>query len=699
MKPNLECKFLLRTNTYLPEIPNYWLDSTTFPTFDKNTYEIKTQKINVMDKVIDSTEIDNGPFISACYSEDGEILAVSNLEGIYLMGSYTRTCFAIIPFGLLRKLLGVEDSKPLVCIDVYIFDRNCFLGALFNEYFVFWDISTEKLTSYECYIPKFIGSISTKNLFLHINEKQKYCSYLPSQYFSIINPGDFEKNIFVSAQGIRTLKLNNEENFTQSKSQKTVIIEFVIELYNSLPLLVQAKAKYNTQNITNKFLDEPPKTQEFTIHSVSSILPDSVMNDISTKYVDLGNNNKFVSLALFEKEGCRIYSSFIIVEEENKLLIFDESKTIISIKTIPNYGKRHTKYLYSCKIQFNKDGDILIVQYSDRFTVYSLKEVNNSREEFTSDSYSDQVNDLSQGENYNDTDDENDQKYLTKIGIESKKYTPIIKIELLYSYSQVIQKEWITSISTYNEKIYDCSKTYNRRLYGPISQLYPCGVLAITTISSNGQSFYYLMKTCSNSDNRSYMLNALNTKCNHFCNDTTGSNMIIWKMELTKLNGVRKVIWQPGDSICLAIQFFEKLKNTKLMYDEYYEMNSINVNTLTQLDKNNIFGKIFFIDSRCSNDDMLLWSRLMIDFTAIHRNKEYIEKEDEFDYKDKKEDDSESKNIKKAYLDEYFEAISNPDTYRFNSYDKELQKISENIDNFNENLDYNVYWFSKNTQI
>ncbi|OII74373.1 uncharacterized protein cubi_01217 [Cryptosporidium ubiquitum] len=698
MKPNLECKLLLKTNTYLPEIPNYWLDSTHFPIFDKNTNELKTQNIHVLDKVIDSTEIDNGPFISACYSEDGEILAVSNLEGIYLLGSYTRTCFAAIPFALLAKQLGVEDSKSLICNDVYIFEKNCLLGALFNDFLAFWDISSSKLISYECYVPKFIGSISTKDLLLHINEKQKCYNYLPAQYLNMVDPRDFENNKFVSVQGIKTLKSDNKEEISQADCKYTITIEFVVELHSSLPLIVQAKAKYNNQDIiANEFSNGSSKFHEFTIHSVSSIFPDHFLNNISTKYVDPGNNNKFVSLAVSEKEGRRIYSSFIIIGETNILLIFDEFKTILSLKAIPNYGKRHNKYLYSCKIHFNKDGDILIVQYSDRFSVYSLKEVDNSRENFEGNSDSNQVNNLSVAENYKDT--EFDQEYLTEMGIESEKYIPKLKIKLLYSYSQVIQKEWITSISTYNEKVYDSFKTHNIQLYGPISQLYPCGVLAVTTISSNGQSFYYLMKICSNSDSRSYIPNAPNTKCDHFCNDNTGSNMIIWKVDLTKLNGVRKIIWQPGDSICLAIQFLEKLKNTKLMYDEYYEMNSTNMNVLNQLEKNNTFGKIFFIDSRCSNDDMLLWSRLMIDFTAIHRNKEYIEKEDEFDYKDKKENHSESSEIKKAYLDEYFKAASKPDTQQLNTYEKEMQKILEDLHEFNKNLDDNVYWFNKITEV
>ncbi|KAH8583771.1 uncharacterized protein ELE39_001517 [Cryptosporidium sp. chipmunk genotype I] len=703
MKPNLECKLLLKTSTYLPEVPNYWLDSTHFPTFDINTHEIKTQKINSLDAVIEFTEIDNGPFISACYSEDGEILAVSNLEGIYILGSYTRTCFAAIPFALVRKELEIEDSKPLICNDIYIFQKNCLLGALFNDYVVFWDLFSRKFTGYECYIPKCIGSFGNKNLFLHINERQQHYNYLPPQYLNTIDPGNFGRNRFISIQGIKVLKADHEEEIRQIKCKNIITIEFVLELHDSLPLLVQVKAKYNTYNeFRNVFSNELSIPQSFTIHSVSSIFPDNMLNKISTKYVDFGNNNKLVSLAVFEKEGHRVYSSFIIIGETNLLLVFDESKTILSLKTIPSYGKRHNKYLYSCNIQFNKTGDILVVQYSDRFTVYSLEQLDNSgsRDNFRANSDSKQVNDLFESESYSDTDNENDQEYLKELGITSEEYIPNIKIKLLYSYSQVIQKEWITCISIYNEKVYDSNQICTSQLYGPISKLYPCGVLAITTISSNGHSFYYLMKTCSKSDNRSFVPDALNTKCNHYCNDNTGSNMIIWKMELTKLNGVRRIIWQPGDSICLAIQFFEKLKNTKLMYDDYYEMNSTNVDLLTQVDKNNIFGKIFFIDSRCSNDDMLLWSRLMVDFTAINKNREYIEKEDEFDkVVDEKESNLEFDKIKKAYLDEYYKVASKQYAYQTSSYEKQLEKISEDLDDFNKNLDNNVHWFNINKKV
>ncbi|CUV05351.1 unnamed protein product [Cryptosporidium hominis] len=699
MKPNLECKLLLKTNTYLPEIPNYWLDSTNFPTFDSNTYEIKSKEISAIDAVIDSTQIGNGPFTSACYSEDGEILAVSNLEGIYILGSYTRTCFAAIPFGLLKKELKIEDSVPLICNDIYIFGRNCLLGALFSEHIVFWDLFSKKFNNYECYLPNFIGSFSNKDLFLHINQKQQLYNYLPPQYFNMIDPGDFERNKFVSIQGIKT---NHERDATKTESQNTIIIEFVLELFNSLPLLVQTKTKYINQNeLKNELLDKSSIQQEFTIHSVSSVFPDYMLNNISTKYVDFKNNNKLVSLAVFEKEDHRVYSSFVIIGETNVLLVFDEFKTILSLKTIPSYGKRHNKYLYSCNLQFNKDGDILVLQYSDRFTVYSLKQIDDSKskDNFRADSDLKQVNDLTESENYNDTDDESDQEYLTVLGIKSEKYVPTIKIKLLYSYSQVIQKEWITSISIYNEKIYDSHQICTDKLYGPISQLYPCGVLAITTISSNGQSFYYLMKTCSNSDDRSYVPNSLNIKCDHYCNDNTGSNMIIWKLELTKLNGVRKIIWQPGDSICLAIQFSERLKNTKLMYDDYYEMNSKNASLLTHIDKNNIFGKIFFIDSRCSNDDMLLWSRLMEDFIAIHKNKEYIEKEDEFDKVDEKQDNSELDEIKKTFLDEYYKVVSKQDTHQQGYNEIQIQKFSEDLHEFNKNLDKKVYWFDINRKV
>ncbi|XP_666657.1 hypothetical protein [Cryptosporidium hominis TU502] len=207
------------------------------------------------------------------------------------------------------------------------------------------------------------------------------------------------------------------------------------------------------------------------------------------------------------------------------------------------------------------------------------------------------------------------------------------------------------------------------------------------------------MKTCSNSDDRSYVPNSLNIKCDHYCNDNTGSNMIIWKLELTKLNGVRKIIWQPGDSICLAIQFSERLKNTKLMYDDYYEMNSKNASLLTHIDKNNIFGKIFFIDSRCSNDDMLLWSRLMEDFIAIHKNKEYIEKEDEFDKVDEKQDNSELDEIKKTFLDEYYKVVSKQDTHQQGYNEIQIQKFSEDLHEFNKNLDKKVYWFDINRKV
>ncbi|KAJ1614958.1 hypothetical protein OJ252_355 [Cryptosporidium canis] len=627
MNPSLDCRLLLKTNTYLPEIPKYWLDSSCLPEFDESRNVIQSQKIDSQDKVSDSVEIGNGPFTSACYSEDGEMFAVANLDGIYLLGSYTRTCFAAISLASVRRELEVEDPRALVCTDLFIFDRSCLLGALFSDFLVFWDITPSKPSGFDCYAPRLIGSVSSRGLSQYVRERGESPGSVTTLHSGLKDASGLERDRLCSVHGIKVLR---RDESSQECPQKAAVIEFVLELQQHLPVLVRAKACRGVgDGAPESSAEWPGKSRELGILLVRPILPDGLLDRASTKYSDSGSACKLISLAVTERSDYRLYSCLLVVGEANILLLLDESRAVISVRAIPNYSKRYHKYLHSCRCQLSKSGDLLVVQYSDRFSVYSLGEISHS--------VSDQTGRSSEDENSSGTDEDCSQEYLEDLGIESTQYMPRLRIKPLYSYSQVIQKEWITSISIYRERESSYPRPHPRELYGPVSQLYPCGVLAVTAISSNGQSFYYLMKACSNSDRRSYTPSSPNSVCDHFCTDTTGSSMLIWKLELTKLNGIRRVVWQPGDSICLGLQFIERLKNTKLMYDDYFEMSNLNADSLSEIDKSNVFGKVFFLEPRGSNDEMLLWSRLMVDFTAIHRNKEYIEKEDEFDHNDNEE--------------------------------------------------------------
>ncbi|KAH7648935.1 hypothetical protein FG379_001304 [Cryptosporidium bovis] len=601
MFPNLECRLYLKTNKYLPEIPSNWLENDHFPIFNEHGDIVCTENSNLEEQKGDIQNILSNPFISANYSEDGEVIVVISLNGIYLLGAYTRTCFSAVSYSKIENCTGTKE-KIMFCKDACVFGyKNQFLFGVFNRFVCFWDVSfrncivdsdNKNNTGYSKFVtPTYIGSFSFEDV---IN------SYIEDLMY--MNDDIMRNNVILSIQGIRVYY-----------NESSVDIEFLVEFSHFVPLLVKVSHSYALINCNNE-------NNNIKITNLCSVFPNKLFNIVYPTVKDIEhkgniNENRVLSISVNNNEENRIYSVVFYFNDKHYICLFRNKENIIGLKSIPNYGKRQVKFLRNCKTMFNQIGDLFIIQFPDRFSIYNItcKGINEKGEyEF---------------KNCLNEDDDTENDDYSEFGLETGKLE--YNFTLLYTYTQIIQKEWITSIAIYKDKASTASK---ETFYGPVNKLYPCGIISVSTISSNGQCFYYIMKVCSYSDERSYIGEDIYLPCKHHCKDNTGSNMIIWKIELTKLNGIRKLVWQPGESSCLAIQFIDRLKNTKLHYDDFIELCNFNEDNLN---KNSIhqpfFGNIFFLESNNANDDMLLWSRLMTDFTAIYKNREYIEKDDEFD--------------------------------------------------------------------
>ncbi|KAF7458779.1 Transcription initiation factor TFIID subunit [Cryptosporidium felis] len=706
MKPSLECKLRLKTNTYLPEIPTFWLDSGAFVDFDTVANRLRPhQKSASPDNPVESTNAGGGPIFTASFSKDGEIFAVANPEGIFLLGSITKTCFAAVPFSQLRAVLGLEESRILICTDIHIFDDR-FLSACFGDFIGFWDLDLNKPWNFDCYIPLYIGSLTIEDLTEYIVGRWQLIEDLPRHYSAQFCLKDSPNaSRFASLHAIRVLNTETKDDHPDLP-QRTVNFELALELPLSLPLLVRLEAVYSVQPgvMAGSPIQRPQDA--ISIQSISLLLPDYILNLLTSgteeeESLGSGSNtsNRLVSFSVLDDGNeFKLFSTLVKICETNFLFIFDKSKQIMGTKTTPSYSKRQSKYLNNCKSIFNKSGDILVIQYPDRFTVYSLEPFESFEAEDggnSVESHSEESNHFNDSLGLEDSGTHDDSGEEGKL---PKGFVSRLKIKLLYSYSQVIQKEWISSIAIFQESSKVSGGCYPQGLYGPVSKLYACGVLAVTSISSNGQALYYLFKVCSKSDERRYSEDPPNTPCRHCSNDNTGSNMIIWKMEVTKLNGIRKIVWQPGAPICLAMQFIVRLRNTKLMHDDFIEMNDLTEALAGGAENTSPFGAVFFLEPRTSNDDMLLWSRLMVGFTAIHRNREYIEREDEFDRKSEKEEgEFEPSCTRRTYFlpTEKFKSTKNRrDSLSPPDLGAGLENFSEDIRSYNNNLETNVVWMS-----
>ncbi|KAH8739907.1 hypothetical protein FG386_001724 [Cryptosporidium ryanae] len=587
---DLECRLRLKTNRYLPEIPSNWLERDHLPTFsdDPQTDPVGNSSSGGQAECRTDSSC-SSPFTCANYSEDGEIIVAIGLSGIYLLGAYTRTCFSAISYPRIIRDAGIKE-KTVLCRDASVFGyRNQFLLGVFGRFLCIWDLSPEGLVgesgtgTSRLSTPTYIGGLSSEDITGSDIENLPY-----------VKECSETNNVILSVQGIRVYY-----------REEDVDIEFLVEFSVFVPLLVRVSCSEGlaSGNSTIK------------IASVRSVLPDKLYSVVRPS-AEGASEARILSISVNNGGECRVYSAVFVLRDKLHMCLFEDN-CIIGFKSVPNYGKRQARLLRNCKTMFNQTGDLFIIQFPDKFSIYNIA-YNQNKGDHRAKSSPDEDEDL-QGEGEGEG--------------ESCEFTPDsgelkCSFTLLYTYTQIIQKEWITSIAVYSDRVNLTNKTF----CGPVSKMYPCGVVAVSTISSSGQCFYYLMKVCSHSDERSYASKETCLPCRHSCKDNTGSNMIVWKVELTKLNGIRKLAWQPGEPVCLAIQFMDKLRNTKLQYDDFLELTDPGESTL---DKNPshklLLGNMFFIEPNSTNDDMLLWSRLMTGFTAIHKNREYIEQDDEFD--------------------------------------------------------------------